>query len=121
MSSKNLETSLWRGESPLFTSTAKETNRNLHAQAIDKDEEDALFEAGEFGDPNRVALQGTALRFASKRISVIRHCLLPLQFFSTGANVRSINGCTFQKFHDYVKIVQNERKRRIVIENDEDD
>ena len=55
MSSKNLETSLWRGESPLFTSTAKETNRNLHAQAIDKDEEDALFEAGEFGDPNRVA------------------------------------------------------------------
>ena len=121
MSSKNLETSLWRGESPLFTSTAKETNRNLHAQAIDKDEEDALFEAGEFGDPNRVALQGTALRFATKRISVIRHCLLPLQFFSTGANVRSINGCTFQKFHDYVKIVQNERKRRIVIENDEDD
>ena len=121
MSSKNLETSLRRGESPLFTSTAKETNRNLHAQAIDEDEEDALFEAGEFGDPNRVALQGTALRFASKRISVIRHCLLPLQFFSTGANVRSINGCTFQKFHDYVKIVQNERKRRIVIENDEDD
>ena len=55
MSSKNLETSLWRGESPLFTSTAKETNRNLHAQAIDKDEEDALFEAWEFGDPNRVA------------------------------------------------------------------
>ena len=121
MSSKNLETSLRRGESPLFTSTAKETNRNLHAQAIDEDEEDALFEAGEFGDPNRVALQGTALRFASKRISVIRHCLLPLQFFSTGANVRSINGCTFQKFHDYVKIVQNERKRRIVIENDDDD
>ena len=121
MSSKNLETSLRRGESPLFTSTAKETNRNLHAQAIDEDEEDALFEAGEFGDPNRVALQGTALRFASKRISVIRHCLQPLQFFSTGANVRSINGCTFQKFHDYVKIVQNERKRRIVIENDEDD
>ena len=121
MTSKNLETSLRRGESPLFTSTAKETNRNLHAQAIDEDEEDALFEEGEFGDPNRVALQGTALRFASKRISVIRHCLLPLQFFSTGANVRSINGCTFQKFHDYVKIVQNERKRRIVIENDEDD
>ena len=96
-------------------------NKPQAAQAIDEDEEDALFEAGECGDPNRVALQGTALRFASKRISVIRHCLLPLQFFSTGANVRSINGCTFQKFHDYVKIVQNERKRRIVIENDEDD
>ena len=87
MSSKNLETSLRRGESPLFTSTAKETNRNLHAQAIDEDEEDALFEAGEFGDPNRVALQGSALRFPSKRISVIRYCLLPLQFFSTGAKL----------------------------------
>ena len=87
MSSKNLETSLWRGESPLFTSTAKGTNRNLHAEAIDKDEEDALFEAGEFGDPNRVAVQGSALRFPSKRISVIRYCLLPLQFFSTGAKL----------------------------------
>ena len=87
MSSKNPETSLRRSESHLFTSTAKETNRNLHAQAIDEGEEDALFEAGEFGDPNRVAVQGTALRFPSERISVIRYCLLPLQFFSTGAKL----------------------------------
>ena len=28
---------------------------------------------------------------------------------------------TFQIFHGYVKIVQNERKRGIVIESDEDD
>ena len=31
------------------------------------------------------------------------------------------HGCTFQIFHVNVKIVQNERKRRIVIESDEDD
>ena len=37
----------------------------------------------------------------------------------TGANVRSISGCTFQIFHGNVKIVQNERKRRIVIDSDE--
>ena len=30
-------------------------NKPQAAQAIDEDEEDALFEAGEFGDPNRVA------------------------------------------------------------------
>ena len=51
MSSKNPETSLRRSESHLFTSTAKETNRNLHAQAIDEGEEDAHFEAGEFATP----------------------------------------------------------------------
>ena len=39
----------------------------------------------------------------------------------TGANIGSINGCTFQIFHGNVKIVQNERKRRIVIDSDEDD
>ena len=62
-------------------------NKPLPAQAIDEDEQDALFEAEDFGDPNRVALQGTALRFPSKRISVMRYCLLPLQFFSTGAKL----------------------------------
>ena len=62
-------------------------NKPQAAQAIDEDEEDALFEAREFGDPNRVALQGSALRFPSKRISVIRYCLLPLQFFSTGVKL----------------------------------
>ena len=39
----------------------------------------------------------------------------------TDANIGSISGCTFQTFHGNVKIVQNERKRRIVIESDEDD
>ena len=39
----------------------------------------------------------------------------------TGANTGSISGCTFQIFHGSVKIVQNERKRPIVIESDEDD
>ncbi|CAH3026737.1 unnamed protein product, partial [Porites evermanni] len=39
----------------------------------------------------------------------------------TGGNIGSISGCTFQIFHGNVKIVQNERKRRIVIDSDEDD
>ena len=39
----------------------------------------------------------------------------------TGANIGSISGCTFQIFHGSVKIVQNERKRRIVIDSDEED
>ena len=39
----------------------------------------------------------------------------------TGANIGSIGGCRFQIFHSNVKIVENERKRRIVIESDEDD
>ena len=39
----------------------------------------------------------------------------------TGANIGSIRRCTFQIFHGNVKIVQNERKRRIVIDSDEDD
>ena len=33
------------------------SNKPQAAQAIDEDEEDALFEAGEFGDSNPVALQ----------------------------------------------------------------
>lgn len=36
----------------------------------------------------------------------------------TGANIGSISGCTFQIFHSNVKIVQNERKSRIVIDSD---
>ena len=50
MSSKNPEKSLQRSESHLFKN--KQT-----AQAIDEDEEDGLFKAGEFGDSNPVALQ----------------------------------------------------------------
>ena len=39
----------------------------------------------------------------------------------TGANIGSISGCTFQIFHGNVKIVQNERNCRILIDSDEDD
>ena len=37
-----------------------------------------------------------------------------------GANIGSISGCTFQIFHGNVKIVQNEKKRGIVTERNED-
>ena len=61
MSSKNPEKSLQRSESHLFTSTAMKTNRKL----LDEDEEDTLFEAGQFGDSNPVALQRTMWWFLS--------------------------------------------------------
>ena len=41
--------------------------------------------------------------------------------FFTGANIGSISRCTFQMLRGNAKIVQNERKRRIVIKSDEDD
>ena len=62
MSSKNPDKSLQRSESHLFTSMAK-GNKPQAAQAIDEDE--ALFEAGEFGDSNPVALQRTVWWFLS--------------------------------------------------------
>ena len=40
-------------------------NKLEAAQAIDEDEEDALFEAGEFGDSNPVSLQRTVWWFLS--------------------------------------------------------
>ena len=40
-------------------------NKPQAAQAIDEDEEDTLFEAGEFGDSNPVALQRTVWWFLS--------------------------------------------------------
>ena len=40
-------------------------NKLQAAQAVDENEEDALFEAGEFGDSNPVALQGTVWWFLS--------------------------------------------------------
>ena len=44
-------------------------NKLQVAQAIDEDEEDALFEAGEFGDSNPVALQRTVWWFLSLHFS----------------------------------------------------
>ena len=38
-----------------------------------------------------------------------------------GANIGSISDCTFQIFHGDVKIVQAEKKRRLIIESDDDD
>ena len=55
MVSKNPELSLQRCESHL-RSRERWGNKPQAAQAIDEDEEDALFEAGEFGDSNPVAL-----------------------------------------------------------------
>ena len=130
MSSKNPEKSLQGSESHLFKN--KQT-----AQAIDEDEEDALFKAEEFGDSNPVALQRTVWWFlslhfgfrardeSSTTTAFIDQSSDPLLFSTapifTGANIGSISGCTFQIFHGNVKIVQNERKRRIVIDSDEDD
>ena len=130
MSSKNPEKSLQQSESHLFKN--KQT-----AQAIDEDEEDALFKAGEFGDSNPVALQRTVWWFlslhfgfrardeSSTTTTLIDQSSDPLLSSTapifTGANIGSISGCTFQIFHGNVKIVQNERKRRIVIDSDEDD
>ena len=130
MSSKNPEKSLQRSESHLFKN--KQT-----AQAIDEDEEDALFKAGEFGDSNPVTLQRTVWWFlslhfgfrerdeSSTTTTLIDQSSDPLLSSTapifTGANIGSISGCTFQIFHGNVKIVQNERKRRVVIDSDEDD
>ena len=58
-------------------------------------------------------------------ISLIDQSSYPLLSSTTPvftiANIGSISRCTFQIFHGNVKIVQNERKRWIVIESDEDD
>ena len=64
-------------------------NKPQAAQAIDEDEEDALFEAGEFGDSNPVALQRTViptLRFPSKR----RKCI---------TNLKTITNCSISSAH----------------------
>ena len=45
-------------------------NKLQAAQAIDENEEDALFEAGEFGDTNPVTLQRTVWWFLSEHLGV---------------------------------------------------
>ena len=84
MGSKNTEKSLKRRESHLC-SRARRGSKPQAAQAIDEDEEDALFEAGEFGESNPAALWWVlSLHFgfrARENISqAIRYCLPPLQF-----------------------------------------
>ena len=96
-----------------------------------------LWQAREFGDSNPVALQRTVWWFlslhfgfrardeSSTTTTLIDQSSDPLLSSTapifTGANIGSISGCTFQIFHGNVKIVQNERKRRIVIDSNEDD
>ena len=62
----------------------------------------------------------TTLRSPSKRISAKRSVTVfhRSRFFRCKLNIRSISRCTFQIIHGDVKIVQNERKRRIVIDRD---
>ena len=59
MSSKNLEKPLQRSESHLFWHEHGKGNKPQAAQAIDEDEEDALFLILIFGDLNPFALQRT--------------------------------------------------------------
>ena len=66
-------------------SRARRGSKPQAAQAIDEDEEDALFEVGEFGESNPAALWWVlSLHFgfrARENISLaIRYCLPPLQF-----------------------------------------
>ena len=62
----------------------------------------------------------TTLRSPSKRISVKRSVTVfhRSSFCRCKLNIGSISRCTFQIFHGDVKIVQNGRKRRIVIDSD---
>ena len=106
------------------TNTAKETNRKLLRPST---KTRPFFSNFEFVDPNAVALQRTVW-WLSYNTSVseqenisqaICYCLPPHPvFFRCKLNIRSISRCTFQIIHGDVKIVQNERKRRIVIDRD---
>ena len=62
----------------------------------------------------------TTLRSPSKRISVKRSVTVfhRSSFCRCKLNIGSISGCTFQILHGDVKIDQDERKRRIVIDSD---
>ena len=129
MSSKNPEKSLQRSESHLFWHEHGKGNKLQAAQDIGEDKEDALFFNFEFGDPNQLRFKElcggfyTTLRSPSQRISVKPSVTVfhRSSFYRCKLNIISIGRCTFQIFHGNVKIVQNERKRQIVIDSDEDD
>ena len=78
MSSKNLEKSLQRSESHLFWHERGKGNKPQAAEAIDEDEEDALFLILNSATPIRLRFKElcggfyTAPRSPSKRISVNR-------------------------------------------------
>ena len=127
MSSKNPEKSLQRSESHLFWHEHAKGNKPQAAQAIDKDEEDALFLTLNSSTPIQLRfkelcdgfIQNFGLR--AREYQSNDPLLSSTAPFFTGANIGSISRCIFQIFNGNVKIVQNERKRRIVIDSDEDD
>ena len=106
-----------------WTHTCKaERNTSRAAQAIDEDEKDALFEVGEFGDSNPVALQRAVWWFLSLHFGfrakgnisqAISYCLSPLQFKLVYIVVQTKDRSAGAH--------KNERQRRIVIESDKDD
>ena len=100
-----------------WTHTCKaERNTSRAAQAIDEDEKDALFEVGEFGDSNPVALQRAVWWFLSLHFGfrakgnisqAISYCLSPLQFRLVYIVVQTKDRSAGAH--------KNERQRRIVM------
>ena len=129
MSSKNPEMSLQRGEIHLFWHEHGKGNKPQAPQAIDEDEENALFVILNSATSIQLRFKElcggfyTTLRSPSKRISVKQSVTVfhRSSFYRCKLNIGSIDSCTFQIFHGNVKIVQNESKRRIVNDSDEDD
>ena len=129
MNSNNPENSLQRSESHLFWHEQGKGNKPQAAQAIDEDEEDALFLILNSATPIELRFKElyrgfyTKLRSPSKRIPVKQsvNFFHLSSFYRCKLNIGSISRCTFKIFHGNVKIVQSERKRRIVIDTDEDE
>ena len=105
------------------TNTAKETNRKLLRSST---KWSPFFLILNSATPIQLRFKElcggfyTTLRSPSKRISVKRSVTVfhRSRFFRCKLNIRSISRCTFQIIHSDVKIVQNERRRRIVIDRD---
>ena len=97
------------------TNMAKETNCKLLRPST---KTKPSFSNFEFGDPNPVALQRTVWWFSEQENYQSSDLFHRSSFCRCKLNIGSISRCTFQIFHGDVKIVQNERKRRIVIDSD---
>ena len=128
VSLKYPEKTLQRSESHLLWNEHGKGNKPQAAQAIDEDEALFFFILNS-ATPIHLRFKElcgdfyTTLRSSSKRISVKRSVTVfhRSSFYRCKLNIGSISRCTFQTFHGNAKIVQNERKRRIVIDSDEDD
>ena len=97
------------------TNTAKGTNCKLLRPST---KTKPFFSNFEFGDPNPVALQRTVWWFSEQENYQSSDLFHRSSFCRCKLNIGSISRCTFQIFHGDVKIVQNGRKRRIVIDSD---